>query len=535
MQATLEARRLQAKSSKNLVPLSETPLAEFIPRVTPRWMPPRHLAPILDVYERIKRGERVQVLLSVPPQHAKTETGLHFLAQLLLLRPHLRNAYVTYGANFSLTRNRLARGYTKAAGVRLRSDATAVHDWWTADGGGVLATSISGELTGRPIDGVLFIDDPHKGRAEAESALERQKVKDFLTSTAFPRVHPTASVVVCHTRWHEDDTIGWLRRECEEHGFECPSFPVCKPAWEYINLPAINDAGEALWPALRPLDFLERIRRRNEYDWWSLYMGAPRPKGGSLFGDVVLYTERPKSFRVSIGVDLAYSEKTHAGFSVAVVLLECDGIYYVANVVRKQCLAPAFAQELVKLKTAWPSAKWRWYGYGTEKGSADFLSTLGVNVGYKQGSGDKFQRAQPVAAAWNRGEIRLPDRAVFGEKDWLDPFVSEIKDFSGIKDLHDDQVDALAAAYDVLARGSRAKSGVIVGQSIDNASTALIYDPIAAVVGSAAAPRAATAMNAEQTELARWGAGGAAATSPTAIPKPIDVDQAALIRWARGE
>jgi phage terminase large subunit-like protein len=36
--------------------------------------------------------------------------------------------------------------------------------------------------------------------------------------------------------------------------------------------------------------------------------------------------------------------------------------------------------------------------------------------------------------------------------EWVGPFVSELRSFTGINDKHDDQVDALAAAYEPAAR-----------------------------------------------------------------------------------
>ena len=41
--------------------------------------------------------------------------------------------------------------------------------------------------------------DPHKDRAEAESALAREHVHDWWTSTAKSRIHPGAGVIICHT------------------------------------------------------------------------------------------------------------------------------------------------------------------------------------------------------------------------------------------------------------------------------------------------------------------------------------------------
>jgi len=69
--------------------------------------------------------------------------------------------------------------------------------------------------------------------------------------------------------------------------------------------------------------------------------------------------------------------------------------------------------------------------------------------------GDKFIRAQATSAAWKRGEIMLPGEDVEAtDPEWLDDFVGEVTDFSGKGDRHDDQVDALVAAYDMLSAGT---------------------------------------------------------------------------------
>ena len=60
-------------------------------------------------------------------------------------------------------------------------------------------------------------------------------------------------------------------------------------------------------------------------------------------------------------------------------------------------------------------------------------------------------RAVKYAAAWAAGKILLPESAP-----WLDAFVSEHLSFTGIKDKHDDIVDAAVAAFDELDQTSSA-------------------------------------------------------------------------------
>jgi predicted phage terminase large subunit-like protein len=59
---------------------------------------------------------------------------------------------------------------------------------------------------------------------------------------------------------------------------------------------------------------------------------------------------------------------------------------------------------------------------------------------------DKFIRAQPVAAAWNAGSVMVRR----GEHPWHHAFLDELRDFTGVGDAHDDQVDALAGAFAAL-------------------------------------------------------------------------------------
>jgi predicted phage terminase large subunit-like protein len=88
------------------------------------------------------------------------------------------------------------------------------------------------------------------------------------------------------------------------------------------------------------------------------------------------------------------------------------------------------------------------YAASTEMGGIEFVRDGGIRINGRVAKLDKFSRAIPVAAAWNAGKILLPRSAP-----WLDAFVSEVCGFTGVKDRHDDQVDALAAAFDELHDG----------------------------------------------------------------------------------
>src|SRR6201999_554525 len=86
-----------------------------IRRVSPRHPPPRHIKPIVEVWERT-RHERVFACIECPPRHAKTVTGLHALAWRMRRDPSLMNAFATFGDPFSASRSRICRTMYRGAG-----------------------------------------------------------------------------------------------------------------------------------------------------------------------------------------------------------------------------------------------------------------------------------------------------------------------------------------------------------------------------------------------------------------------------------
>lgn len=420
-----------------------------VPRLAPGFDRPYWLAPLVDVIRRAflaahGLGPPVRACVSVPSQHGKTQTIKSGIAEWLVHRPQDPLMYITYNVDLAREKGREIRDLAQFAGVEIRVDSRSVETWTTPAGGGLRTTPlVGGKITGTPGLKLIVIDDPYKGRREAESAAYRRDVRQAFSGNIISRLHPTTSVIVNHTRWHEDDLIGWLKKRGADN-------------WEFINLPAINDAGEALWPEGQPLDLLMEKRSFSEHDWWSIYMGEPRSREGKMFRDVRYFDTAPSHRRVAIGVDLAYSGKTSADWCVAVVMAESAGQYYVLDVVRRQVAASIFASDLAQLQRSYPGAPTVMYASGRDWEQIEMMRKLGVSISAKPASVDKFTRTQPLSTAWNDlldgqgnlirpGLVHLQDGA-----HWLGQYTSVMLDFTGKGDDHDDDVDATAAAFDAL-------------------------------------------------------------------------------------
>lgn len=425
-------------------------LLDWVHELSPTYARPEHLRPLCEALTKM-RHEPVYSWCSVPPRHGKTETILHSIVWRLLQDPTAQIGYCTYEANLAYSKSRKMRELYEAAGGKLKRGSAGVHEWQTEQGGGLIATGVGGPLTGRGVI-LLVIDDALKNREEAESPVIRQKHWDWFTSTALTRLEPGGSVLVNMTRWHDDDLIGRIQQEF--------------PEWQGIYMPAVAEEPQpdgtlkrtALWPGRWPLDELDKRRRIvGEYDWSALYQGQPRPKGGRLFGSVSRYehgiiTEN-KPFKIIIGADPAATEKTTSDYSAAVVLA-CQGKFGtldfradVLEVYRKQVSVPEFVSRLRDLGVKW-GAPIAVEAVGGFKAVPDMLRRLDPKLKIIEAplmTSDKFTRSLPVSAAWNDGRVRIPSD--IRNNTWVPDFLTEVEKFTGVRDAKDDQIDALAHAF----------------------------------------------------------------------------------------
>lgn len=430
-------------------------LHDFIRRVAPHEPPPRHLQPLIEVMERA-RHQRVKVLLSMPPGHAKTLTILRANAWWLEGTPADTNAYLSYSDQQAWSKSKIARSICEDAGLKLDNEFAAGAEWRTAKGGGMLASGVGGRLTGNRVTGFAVVDDPFKSRVDADSRAAREEVWSWFNTVVRTRLQ-AASLMVVHTRWHPDDLIGRLEKQ---------------GGWEVINLSALaedNDPlgrapGEALWPEMYPAPELIELKRvLGEFDFAALYQGQPRPRGAKVFKDPARFDLRtfdPTGCTFVIGVDPAASKKTMADYSVAVLMAvrKRPGklpLFYVVKVMRMQATIPTFAKHLRAFQLANGSPTAYIEAVAGFKAVPQIMTEIEGSLLVEESPvhGDKFQRSQPMAAAWNddiEQRVLVPFDGIGWQGVTVEEFISEHKEFTGAEDGQDDQVDAAANSFNAL-------------------------------------------------------------------------------------
>lgn len=297
----------KAQIAKGPVP----PLMDFIPQTTPGYTKPLHLQPFVDALEGIQT-KPLRLLCSVSPRHGKTDTLIRWFVWLLRRNPRIRLAYLTFGDAMAKKKSRECRSLARDMGVELADDSQAVGEWSTKEGGGLFATGREGGITGRGFDVIVF-DDPYKNHEEADSDIVRESVYDLWTGSTRSRLEPGGSVVVNAARWRHDDLIGELSKD---------------GSYRVINLPAMNDKEEPLWPERWSREALMQVKHDvPSRIWTGQFLGKPSPDAGGMFARSWFGKRwkpqpgapKPPCDFVLIAVDGAWLESVSSDYSACAV------------------------------------------------------------------------------------------------------------------------------------------------------------------------------------------------------------------------
>jgi predicted phage terminase large subunit-like protein len=424
-----------------------------------------------------------------PPQEGKSQrVSRRYPEWLLAHNPGLRVAIVSYESEIAVRWGRqikrdLAHADRRLLDVRIQPDSSAAGRWDTPEGGGVFCTGIGGPLTGRPVD-VLVIDDPVKGREQAESEVYRNRAWEWWESVAMPRLAPGGVVVLMQTRWHEADLGGLV---------------LSRPSplrWRVLSMPAIAGDRDPLgrapgeeFPSVRgrPDGHFARLRATmTPYAFASIYQQSPTSVVGNFFrrpafrywraGDGIDPGARlaagvmagawldaegrrvdladPATWRFAT-VDVAASTASSADWTVvAVWAIDAAGDLFLLDRRRARVeMGDHFAlakplRDRWRFDTLFVEKQW-W-----SKTLVLDARAAGVPVTLVEADKDKVTRAIPAASRLHAGKVWFPARTSgcpCGSCDgaWLDEWENELASFP--RAAHDDQVDVLAYAARVAA------------------------------------------------------------------------------------
>ena len=463
------------------VELARRKLKHFIrftfPKYESNWFTDLVCDELDNFIQAVKRKESPRLMLFAPPRHGKTEiVSRRFPAYVLGLDPNCSFIATSYASDLSSRNNRdvqriiedplyqIVFPETRLNGKNIRTISQA--NWLRnsdifeiVNSKGVYRSAgVGGGITGMGGD-ILIVDDPFKDAEQANSAVYRNKVWDWFTSTLYTRASDGAGILIILTRWHEDDLAGRLidQQEKGEGG-----------SWKIASFPAISEAketnrepGEPLHSERFSLESLTSIKKAvGSRVWNSLYQQRPSAIEGSLFKRDNWEYFKPLSSshselrkqlklnRIIQAWDTAFKKTDQADFSAGLTLGISDNAYYVLDLFKEKCEYPELKRVVQQYTDKWQPQ----VVLVEDKASGQSLiqelkrSTRIPIHAYKIDR-DKIARANAVTPIHESKLCYLPEGLP-----WVSDFVDSLATFPN--GSHDDDVDSFTMALDYASRGT---------------------------------------------------------------------------------
>ena len=426
--------------------------------------PAAHHTLLNEKLQQVADGDLTRLMVFMPPGSAKsTYASVTFPTFYMGNHPGEPVILTSYGSSLAAKFGRKCRQitaspkYQELFGCHLRPDNRAVDDWGLTNGSTFMCGGIMSGMTGNRAK-LIVIDDPVKGREDADSPTIREKTWEAFLNDLRTRLKPRGSIVVIQTRWHEDDLSGRILPD-DWDGESGQVKAKDGEMWEVLCLEAecsrMDDPlgrrpGEFLWTDWFNQEHWQREKAiQGSRNWAALYQQRPRPQEGALIQRqwIRRYNELPAEFlRVVQSWDTAYKDNQINDPSVCTTWGQTRHGYYLLDVFRDRLTYPDVKRAVINNALKWqPQAVLiedkasgqsliQELKQGTQvDGNAMYPPVIAVDP---KGV-NKIDRLVAVSSLFESGTVHLPEQAP-----WLLDFEMELFGFP--LTTHDDQVDSVS-------------------------------------------------------------------------------------------
>lgn len=255
----------------------------------------QHHEVLCSALQDVADGSTPNLMVFMPPGSAKsTYVDVVFVPWFMARKPKQNVILTSYGSDLARKQGRRARQLVKSKSfgnlfdAALSAESSAADEWSLTNGSEYMAGGILSGVTGNRAD-LLVVDDPVKGREEADSETIRKKTRAAFDDDLATRLKPGGRIVIIQTRWHEADLAGSLLPE--DWNGESGTFQGQDGrTWRVICIPAQAGAGdilgrapgEYLWPEWFGADHWAPFKV-NQRTWSALFQQKPQPDDGTFF------------------------------------------------------------------------------------------------------------------------------------------------------------------------------------------------------------------------------------------------------------
>ena len=418
-----------------------------------------HIDAIAYRLERIDEGVILRSLINLPPRNGKSKTISVIWVAWMLGRDPTRNfVCVSYSNELSGKFARDCRAIVESSwyheifpATMISKSRSASWDFETTRGGGRLATSVTGTLTGRGGD-IIILDDVIKPE-DANSQAIRESVNDWFRSTLASRLNDkkTGAILCVMQRLHENDLSGML---LEQGGWDHLSIPVIATQDERIMLARggswLRREGDLLHLERESRQVLDDLRQAmGSFAFEAQYQQQPLPAEGNLYRrewlrrSVVLPGQMGGEIVQSW--DCAIKTGQSNDYSVYITARVVRSEVHLIDVWRGRLEFPDLQRKAIELARGHRA---RTLLIEDKAAGQQLIQSLRSSrpTGVPSPLGrvpeaDKYTRAMGVSSMVEAGQMFLPESAA-----WLEEFTRELLAFPNCR--HDDQVDALGQLLD---------------------------------------------------------------------------------------
>lgn len=411
-------------------------------------------------YNDYQNGLKPKLVIQAPPQHGKTSQVVDFILWLSGKNPNTKIIYTSFSerlgirANLYMQRVIDSEAYQDVFNTKLSSSNTVTISGQKLRNRDILEftngigyfrnTTVGGAITGEGLD-IGVIDDPIKGRKEANSATIRNSVWDWFTDDFFTRFSENGALLCVLTRWHLDDPIGRLIER--DTSVKVLSYSAIATHDEKHR-----KEGDALFPEHKSLEFLlERKSMMDTSSWLSLYQQTPIVQGGEIIRGEWFerYDIPPQIKYAKIYADTAQKTKEYNDYSV----FECwgygeDNKIYLLDLIRGKWEAPELKRRAVDFWTKHKSAGYTLREMCVEDKASgtgliqDIKRDARIPIRAIQRNTDKLTRLQDVLSYMESGYVVIKNECYY-----INDFIKECEAFTADNaHEHDDQIDPMIDA-----------------------------------------------------------------------------------------
>ncbi len=241
-----------------------------------------HIKVLSRYLMKLKMGMgKLFLAVAMPPRHSKSSMiTLVFVLWIILDNPNSNVLIVNYSKElsekFGIELRELIKEHGAQYGVYLsKVKSSSTHLMFTDTKGKLYKGRVrlvgkGGSVTGHDTDWII-LDDIYEADISEFTPTALKKTIEWFKLKIYQRIEPHTRLIVLHTRWNQNDLIGWLKENKADD-------------FDFVEFKAVDNEGNVLWPQKYNLPyFKDKLTTMGKRLFSALYLQKPLDETSDFF------------------------------------------------------------------------------------------------------------------------------------------------------------------------------------------------------------------------------------------------------------